>query len=336
VSGGGGRDDGSRAGESRVGESRVGARAGEVRAETLAGAARPILLVKWGGSLITDKRSPESPRPAEIARLAGELAAGLPAARRRGLAVVLGHGSGSFGHVAAARHRLAEGLRADGPERDAARERATERGRESARAERDAAQLLGVGETQTRAAALHRLVLDALAVAGVPAFSIAPSSALVAEGGEPVACFAEPVARALAAGLLPVVYGDVVADRRQGVAIASTERVFLALAAALPEHGWRATEALWLGDTPGVLDTAGIYGETGRPIATLSPAEAARLSPGGSAGTDVTGGMAHRLAAAVRLAEEGAVSTIADGRAPGLLATHLATGTSPGTRLSAH
>jgi isopentenyl phosphate kinase len=277
---------------------------------TTSGEPSPLLLVKWGGSLITDKRTPETPRPAEIARLAGELAAGLQAARRRGLAVVLGHGSGSFGHVAAARHRLAEGLRGgDG--------------------ERDAAQLAGVGETQTRAAALHRLVLDALAVAGVPAFSIAPSSMLVAEDGETAACFAEPVARALAAGLLPVVYGDVVTDRRRGVAIASTERVFLALAAALPAHGWRAAEALWLGDTPGVYD------EAGRPLASLSPAEAARLAPGGSAGTDVTGGMAHRLAAAVRLAEQGVVSTIADGGEVGLLAAHLAGRDAPGTRLAA-
>jgi isopentenyl phosphate kinase len=277
---------------------------------TTSGDASPLLLVKWGGSLITDKRTPETPRPAEIARLAGELADGLPAARRRGLAVVLGHGSGSFGPVAAARHRRAEGRRGgDG--------------------ERDAAQLAGVGETQTRAAARHRLVLDALAVAGVPAFSIAPSSMLVAEDGETAACFAEPVARALAAGLLPVVYGDVVTDRRRGVAIASTERVFLALSAALPAHGWRAAEALWLGDTPGVYDDAG------RPLASLSPAEAARLAPGGSAGTDVTGGMAHRLAAAVRLAEQGVVSTIADGGEVGLLAAHLAGRDTPGTRLAA-
>ncbi|HEX6202501.1 MAG TPA: isopentenyl phosphate kinase [Thermoanaerobaculia bacterium] len=269
------------------------------------GESRRVLLVKWGGSLITDKRTPEAARPAEIARLAGELAAGLPAARRRGLAVVLGHGSGSFGHVAAARHRVAEGL-----------------------APGDAAQLAGIAETQSRAAALHRLVLDALAAAGVAAWSIAPSSMLVTAGGEPAATCAEPVARALSTGLLPVVYGDVVADRRQGVAIASTETVFLALAAALPEHGWRAAEALWLGDTPGVYD------DTGRPLPALTPAEAARLAPGGSAGTDVTGGMAHRLAAAVALAEAGTPSTIADGRTPNLLADHLATGTSPGTRVS--
>jgi isopentenyl phosphate kinase len=292
------------------GEGPASAGAGDVAAgASRGGEARPFLLVKWGGSLITDKRTPETPRPADIARLAGELAEGLPAARRRGLAVVLGHGSGSFGHVAAARHRLAEGLRGSA-------------------GHRDASQLAGVAETQARAAALHRLVLDSLAAAGVAAFSIAPSSMLVAADGEPAACYAEPVARALAAGLLPVVYGDVVTDRRRGVAIASTETVFLALAAALPEHGWRATEALWLGDTPGVYDDAG------RPLAALSPVEAARLSPGGSAGTDVTGGMAHRLAAAVRLAEQGVVSTIADGREAGLLAEYLSTGSAPGTRVT--
>lgn len=275
------------------------------------GEAGRVLLVKWGGSLITDKRTPETPRAEEIARLAGELAAGLPAARRRRLAVVLGHGSGSFGHVAAARHGIAVGLRA---------------GEEGTQAR--AARLAGAAETQSRAAALHRLVLDALAAAGVPAWSVAPSSMLVTAGGDPAATCAEPVARALAAGLLPVVYGDVVTDRRQGIAIASTETVFLALAAALPEYGWPPAEALWLGDTPGVYDDAG------RPLATLTPAEAARLAPGGSAGTDVTGGMAHRVQATLRLAAAGIPSTIADGRTPGLLAAHLATGTSPGTRIA--
>ncbi|HEX2162663.1 MAG TPA: hypothetical protein VHM02_01800, partial [Thermoanaerobaculia bacterium] len=187
----------------------------------------------------------------------------------------------------------------------------------------------GVAETQAQAAALHRLVLDALAHAGVPAFSIAPSSMLVVEGRTVAACFAEPLARALDAGLVPVVYGDVATDRRLGVAIASTERVFGALVGALPELGWRAAEALWLGDTPGVLDA------DGQPLGELSPADAARLSPGGAAGTDVTGGMAHRLRNAVRLAERGVASTIADGRRPGLLRDYLATGAAPGTRVTA-
>ena len=56
----------------------------------------PIFL-KLGGSLITDKRSAETPRPDVIRQLAAEIAD----ARRRNpdLRLVIGHGSGSFGHV---------------------------------------------------------------------------------------------------------------------------------------------------------------------------------------------------------------------------------------------
>jgi len=261
-------------------------------------AARPLLLVKLGGSLISDKTRPETARPQVIARLAGELATGLPALRERGWGVVVGHGSGSFGHVAAARHEIAGGLRR--PEQRA-----------------------GVAETQARAAALHRLVVDALRGAGLAPFSVAPSSAVVAAGGEPVSFAAEPVALALAADLLPVVYGDVVTDREQGVAICSTEAAFLALARALPKHGWRVREALWLGVTPGVLDDAG------RPIAEIRrgdvAAEDAIRHAGAAAGTDVTGGMAHRLDAALALADLGAASLIADGSVPGLLRQALRT-----------
>ena len=77
------------------------------------------------------------------------------------------------------------------------------------------------------------MVLEALRDAGLAPFSIAPSSALVAAAGEPAHFAAEPVALALRAGLLPVVYGDVVMDRERGCAICSTESALLALDQAL-------------------------------------------------------------------------------------------------------
>src|SRR5262245_34884441 len=95
-----------------------------------AGASPPIVLVKLGGSLITDKRRPETARRQVIARLAAELVAARPSHER----ILLGHGSGSFGHVAAAEHRLPSGLQRGG-------------------------QLAGVSVTQAAAARLHRLVL---------------------------------------------------------------------------------------------------------------------------------------------------------------------------------
>jgi isopentenyl phosphate kinase len=269
----------------------------------VSGDGKPVLLVKLGGSLITDKRTPETARPVVIARLARELAEGWPAARERGLTVVVGHGSGSFGHVAAAEHGVAGGLTG----------------------EKD--QLKGVAATQAKAAELHAMVLAALRAAGLPAWSFVPSSALVTEGGRPMELHAEPLARALAAGLLPVTYGDVVVDRAQGVAIASTETVFRALTAALPEHGWRVREALWLGETPGV------FGDDGEVIAEIRPGDT--LAAGPAAGTDVTGGMAHRVEATVALAGLGVTSWIANGRENGLLARSLAGERIAATRVEA-
>lgn len=281
-------------------------------------APRPVVLVKLGGSLITDKTRPDAARPEVIRRLARELAETLAA--EGAPHVVLGHGSGSFGHVAAERHRLAEGFISPAGATPG-----------SAAGTVDRARLAGIGETQARAAELHRLVVAELAAAGALPFSIAPSSALVAAGGRPAELAAEPAALALGLGLLPVVYGDVVLDREQGVAICSTERVLLALAERLPAFGWRADRALWLGATAGVLD------EAGRPIAEISPAEPSSIlaaaAAGAAAGTDVTGGMRHRVDAALALARLGVESWILDGREPGALAAALGGRSAGGTHV---
>ncbi len=268
-------------------------------------AAGRVVLLKLGGSLITDKARPDTARPEVLRRLAGEIAEGVarwPDGRR----LIVGHGSGSFGHEAAARYRVHEGL--GDPER-----------------------LPGVSATQERAAALHHLVTDALSAAGLLPFSVAPSSALVAAGGRPVRLSVEPLLLALSAGLLPVVYGDVVMDRLQGAAICSTESVFLALAPALVEHGIHVSQALWAGATPGILDASG------RPIERIVPSDTggARAVAGGAAETDVTGGMLHRLEAALELADRGVPSLIFDGTVPGHLSAALQGDPVPGTRVLA-
>lgn len=269
-----------------------------------------VTLLKLGGSLLTEKTAVDAIRPAVLARLAAEIAevahtdswapaAGTPPAagapRRAGL--VLAHGSGSFGHVAARRHGIAGGLR-------------------------DASQLPGVSLTQERAAALHWQVCAALAAAGLHPFSLAPSSSVVAAAGRPQGIALEPLLLALAHGLLPVLYGDVVMDREQGVAICSTERLFELLARELPAHGVRVRRVLWLGETDGVYDAAG------RTLNRLAAGDLARHGElrgaiGAAAGTDVTGGMLHRVETALALAARGIPSLIANGTTPGLLAAAL-------------
>ena len=66
------------------------------------------IFLKLGGSLITDKTQVETVRADVLTRLAAEIAQ----ARRENTALrlVLGHGSGSFGHVAAARRGTRQGV----------------------------------------------------------------------------------------------------------------------------------------------------------------------------------------------------------------------------------
>ena len=61
-----------------------------------------LVFCKLGGSVITDKTRSETVRRGVLDRLASEVAAALN--HQPDLALLLGHGSGSFGHVAARRY----------------------------------------------------------------------------------------------------------------------------------------------------------------------------------------------------------------------------------------
>jgi len=248
-----------------------------------------LFLLKLGGSLITDKAGKESPRREVIGRLAREIAEA-----KTPFSLIVAHGSGSFGHVAAQRHGIGRGPLS--PE-----------------------QLAGACATQERAVALHRIVVAALIEAGAPAFSLAPSSCVVAVAGQPVEIDLEPLLLALERGLLPVLYGDVVLDREWGASICSTERLFRLLAPRLQSRGLRIRRAIWLGETDGLWDSGG---RTVSRVTAATFAEALE-SIGAPAGTDVTGGMRHRLETALELAGLGIPSLLANGLTPGLLARAL-------------
>ncbi len=268
--------------------------AGSRRAESKARGRLNVTLVKLGGSLITDKARPRTVEKERLGRLAAEIAAG-----RSGGCLVVGHGSGSFGHPEAKAAGLvggAGGRRLDSP-----------------------ADRMGIARTQSAAQALHRMIVSSLIDAGVPAYSQPPSGFLVADDGEPRGEAPAPLAAALRSGLTPVTMGDVAIDRRRGAAIVSTETVFEFLAGALPALEIEVRRVLWLGVVAGVLD------EAGRLIRRIDETniEAAAAAAGGSSAVDVTGGMEHRLAAAWRLARAGVESLILDGREPGLLESAL-------------
>ena len=218
--------------------------------------------------------------------------------------LILGHGSGSFGHVAALRHGFAN------------------EGAPSARA---------AAEVARAASRLHGLVLDALLAADVPAFSWSPSTVLESRGGRRLSGGLGALETALQSCLVPVLYGDVVLDTLKRASIASTEALVRHVESRLRRRGWRLTRLIWLGETGGVWDADGQL----VPRIDASNYATLRRAVGGSAGTYVTGGMLLRLDTAWHLAQRGVASLIADGQQPGLLAAALRGEEVPGTLVTA-
>lgn len=226
-----------------------------------------MIFLKLGGSLITDKQGVEAVRPEALAGAANEIATAMTA--RPALQLVLGHGSGSFGHVAAARHGTRSGVSS-------------------------AAQWHGFAEVSAAAARLNALVREALLSAGVPAVTLQPSASAVCTGGKIISHASWPVQRALAAGLVPLVYGDVAFDSTLGGTIISTEEILVHLVETL-DPAW----LLLAGETGGVHDHNGDV----IPLITPVTFDGIRAALGGSAGTDVTGGMASKVAGMLELVQ---------------------------------
>jgi isopentenyl phosphate kinase len=260
-----------------------------------------MIFLKLGGSLITDKNAPETARADVLRRVAAEIAQAC--GERPALRLLLGHGSGSFGHQAASRY---------GTHRGAA----------------TPADWAGFAEVWRVANRLNRLVVDALVDAGLPVISFPPSASAITEAGEILDLASEPIVRALANGLLPVVAGDVAFDRKRGSTIVSTERVFSRLGPVL-----RPTSLLLAGVDAGVFAD---YPVNTRLFESLRPSDLQPTTVTGSAATDVTGGMADKVAHALAMARAvpGLEVRIFSGAEPGAIRAALL-GEPIGTRLLA-
>ncbi|PIE79724.1 MAG: uridylate kinase [Chloroflexi bacterium] len=233
-----------------------------------------VIFLKLGGSLITDKTGVEAVREAVLGRVVKEIAA----ARQENpaLRLVVGHGGGSFGHVAAAKSHTRQGVRT-------------------------AEQWHDFAEVHAAMARLNRLVVEALLAAGVPALSLQPSAGVLCENGRIKQIETAPMLAALAAGLVPVIYGDVAFDSEIGGTIVSTEEVVMALADAL-----QPTWLLLAGEVPGVLDGQGEV----VPKITAVTFDDIKPALGGSRGTDVTGGMTSKVQSMLALVEKQAALSI--------------------------
>ena len=229
-----------------------------------------LIFLKLGGSLITDKTRPYTPRLEKLADLADQIAAVL--SENPSMQLILGHGSGSFGHTAAHEYKTRDGVH-------------------------DKNGWRSFSEVWYQASSLNRLVMEALHHAHIPSLAFPPSASVMARDGSIVTWYLGTIEAALNSSLLPVVYGDVVFDSVRGGTILSTEDLMSHLAYRLHPN-----RILLAGLETGVWAD---YPARTHFIKEITPGSLASLQKdiGASSDADVTGGMASKVEQMTRLVQ---------------------------------
>ncbi len=229
--------------------------------------SRPVL-VKLGGSVLTDKAKPRAFRRTVARRLCLELA-------RAGVPVVLVHGAGSFGHIPAAEAGI--GSRTMSP--------------------RDAP---AVAATLTGVALLHAQILDLAEAAGLCPVGVPVHISAHSDGDDLLGVPVARIQRLLEDGYTPVLPGTIVRDEDLGWRVVSGDELMAILAEELDPR-----LALFVTDVEGVYDRhpsepgASLLASIDR--AAHSSADGAGRQ--GGHGADVTGRIHGKLNHAFNMAQ---------------------------------
>lgn len=241
---------------------------------------KPIILIKIGGSLITDKNKPFMLKERALDIICDEI----KLATQTGKQLIVGHGGGSFPHFPAKKYQTHKGIL----NKDSYR---------------------GIVEVADAAAQLNRIVIKKLLEKGVNALSICPSSIMVAKNHQPHSVCLDSLEQALRLNLLPVLYGDQVLDTEIGCTIFSTEKVLGYIALHLKQKSYPVEHIIHCGQTNGVYDA------DGKTIELINSQNLSKYQKilTGSHGVDVTGGMLHKVEETLMLAQKGIPGLIIDG-----------------------
>ncbi len=239
-----------------------------------------MILVKLGGSVITDKSQYQALRQEVLVRLCEEIS-------DSGEDVIIVHGAGSFGHIMAHDHCLADGYKYE-------------------------SQVNALATVSRDVRQLNLMVLDAMLSAGISPVSLPPSACVVMHDREITEIDFDRIRSYIKLGISPVMFGDVALDESQGFSICSGDQIMEALARELvPER------VIFVSDIDGIMDR-----DPSEPGANLiecvKPSDMDHMKFHVRV-KDVTGGIKKKLIAMIGMVGPGRTCIIINGNVPGRL-----------------
>ena len=240
-----------------------------------------MMLIKLGGSVITDKSRYRTFNKDRVVSLCKEIV-------QSGKSAMIVHGAGSFGHMVAKQYGLQNGLV-------------------------DFRQVIAVAQVQNDVRDLSSMVVKELIACGIPAVSVPPGSCFVMDDGELVIGDDEPL-RALAhIGIMPVMFGDVVMDRKKGFGICSGDQAMEVMA-----RMFKPEKVIFVSDIDGLYTADPKTNPDAELIPEVTTEGLKRISSEHTM-DDVTGGVVAKMEAMLRMCDEGRDCILVNGTVPGRL-----------------
>lgn len=233
---------------------------------------KPLVVIKLGGSALTNKNRIYTPRLPVIHRAAEQVAA-----ISAKMSVVLVHGAGSYGHIPVKKLGLMHGFR-------------------------NRKQLKSLAAIKFKLLEWETVFDEVFLKHQVPLMPFVASNFIVTRKGRIFSAELRPLKRWLRMGCVPTTGGDIVSDVQDGFSILSGDQL-----AALVAIRLNATRLIFGMDVDGIFDSNPWLNRQAELLTDLTPSLASRLAMKATSSTspDVTGGMAGKIREAVVAALNG-------------------------------
>ena len=228
---------------------------------------KSVILIKLGGSSITDKNIPYKAKKNVISNLAREFKKA-----DKKYSYIIAHGSGSFGHTSASKFGGKKGYKSK----------------------------IGIATVAKDATWINQIFTQIFVEENIPIISLSPRSMIVSDNGKLSDQFFQVLDEVMSQDLIPVVYGDVIWDKDWDSTIFSGEKVLSEIAVYVLKIGLKFDKVIEVGETNGLLN------KDGETIDLINNENWKRNKKNVFvAENDVTGGMMHKIEEALKLSRLG-------------------------------
>jgi isopentenyl phosphate kinase len=235
-----------------------------------------MFIIKFGGSVITDKSKKCCFKQEIVNRLASEL-------KHANKEIILIHGAGSFGHILAKKYKLNDGYR-------------------------QKKQIEGFALTQAMVQRLNNLVLASLHNYNLPAVSLPPHVFFSLSNHKQSRVDYSIFQRYLDLGFMPVSFGDVALDRKLGFSICSGDLLVQLLAAE-----FKPEKVIFVFDEDGLYSANPKDDKNATFIEHTTMKELDKFTTQLNAHADVTKGMSGKLYTIKQIASVGIDTILLNG-----------------------